>query len=78
MNNLTLVSYLLLCITTSLALWTTDNYAMNFDNDSTFGAYNCGNSPDFDLSTELTLEAWIKPSWDSTASSAWSCKRFFP
>ena len=53
--------------TCTFALWSTDNFAMDFGGDGSYGAYNCGTSSYYNFQYNFTFEAWIKHRWPSNA-----------
>ena len=55
-------------ISCACALWTTDNFALDFGNDATKGAYNCGNSAYFNFDLAFTFELWIKHRWPNNTA----------
>src|SRR5689334_19060159 len=60
------------------SVWAPDNYALDFGDVSTYGAYDCGNDISLSPRSELTIEAWINPRWPTSGddSSRWASMIF--
>lgn len=51
------------------------NLALDFGDNPTYGAFDCGNSSEFaTIYQELTIEAWIAPRWNMDFNESWSSK----